>query len=451
MRLTQLLLALPVAAAVLAQASDASACGACLGPSETTVVTGHRMVLSVSPQGTTLWDQFSYAGEPSSFAWVLPTKGIVEVGLSSDAVFQTLEGLTQVTVQSPPLNCPPPPSCGFQEGDANGGAGGAGTGGGAPPVQVLAQETVGPFETVQLASDDPSALYNWLQSHGYLVPADFAPVIDDYVAEGFNFLALKLVPGQGVDSMRPVRVTTPGADATLPLRMVAGGTGAITPITLWVLGEGRYAPTSFPTFQIDQADLVWDWDQQRSNYTELRQIGFQATNGFAWLEEAGEPLSLYSVEYPLMDLVNYNPLESGYGDPETGEGAMEELLADLEKLYGGIPDGSLWVSRMSSELSRAALTDDLDLGASPDQSYVNRFLQADSSTGAQPECPSFPPCDEWGGEGPDNGIDAPGSEDVWGGGTCAVSPGGGGSMAFGGLALSAALALSRRRRVRSGR
>ena len=51
------------------------------------------------------------------------------------------------------------------------------------------------------------------------------PVIDAYVAEGFNFLALKLVPGQGVDSMRPVRVTTPGAAATLPLRMVAAGTG----------------------------------------------------------------------------------------------------------------------------------------------------------------------------------------------------------------------------------
>ena len=43
--------------------------------------------------------------------------------------------------------------------------------------------------------------------------------IDAYVAEGSDFLVMKLVPGQGVDSMRPVRVTSPGAGLTLPLRM----------------------------------------------------------------------------------------------------------------------------------------------------------------------------------------------------------------------------------------
>ncbi|HSO00674.1 MAG TPA: DUF2330 domain-containing protein [Candidatus Nanopelagicales bacterium] len=445
MRFPRLLLALPLVALPLAHASDAAACGACvISEGESTVVTGHRMILSTSQQGTTLWDQISYSGDPSSFAWVLPIKGTVDVGLSSDALFQVLEGNTQVYISSPIINCPPPPNCDGAVGAPTSDSGG---GGEESPVEVLAQETVGPYETVQLASSDPNALNEWLGSHGYVIPPDLAPVIGSYVAEGFNFLALKLVPGQGVESMRPVRVTTPGASATLPLRMVAGGTGAITPITLWVLGEGRYEPTNFPSFQIEREALVWDWDNSRSNYTELKTAGFEATNGFGWLMEAGEQTSLYSIEYPLMDLVNYDVASSGYGDPVSGEGATEELQADLERLYGGIPESTLWVSRMSAELSRAALTDDLDLGVSADQSYVNRYLEAQTAVGTAPECPPVQQCDPWQFPGSGDGIDPPRNPDVWGGsGTCAMSPGAGGSAALGGLAVAAALALTRRRR-----
>jgi len=49
------------------------------------------MILSISQDRTTSWDQITYAGAPSSFAWVLPIKGQVEVGLSSDALFGTLD------------------------------------------------------------------------------------------------------------------------------------------------------------------------------------------------------------------------------------------------------------------------------------------------------------------------------------------------------------------------
>src|SRR5262249_34982622 len=151
----------------------------------------------------------------------------------SDALFENLDNQTQVTVSSPQLNCPPNPCGPVPAPSGGGGAVDAGSG----PVTVLAEEGVGPYETVQLQSSDPAALTNWLLSHGYNIPPDIAPVITAYVNDGFNFLALKLVPGQGIDSMRPVRVTTPGATPVLPLRMVAAGTGATTPITLWVIGE----------------------------------------------------------------------------------------------------------------------------------------------------------------------------------------------------------------------
>ena len=92
---------------------------------------------------------------------------------------------------------------------------------------------------MQLASTNPTALNDWLSANGYVVPAGFQPTIAAYVSEGFDFLALKLAPGQGVSAMRPVRVTTPGAGVQLPLRMVAAGTGATVGVTLWVVSDGR--------------------------------------------------------------------------------------------------------------------------------------------------------------------------------------------------------------------
>src|SRR4051812_13765091 len=106
------LLSIPLAVAVSFGADDAAACGGCAPPlGESTLVTGHRMLLSVSQTSTTLWDQIDYSGSPSSFAWVLPIKGQVDIGLSSDAVFAALSDSTATYVAPPPLNCPPPPWC----------------------------------------------------------------------------------------------------------------------------------------------------------------------------------------------------------------------------------------------------------------------------------------------------------------------------------------------------
>ena len=237
------LVAVPALAltAVFAQVPDAAACGGYFAPTQSPEVASHRMAFSVSTTQTTLWDQVEYTGDPASFAWVLPIKGMVDVGVSSDLLFEQLDSLTAVLVTAPDP-CP----CQDEGGDGSGGGGGGGGG-----VTVIAQSAVGPYDTVQLSSSDPTALTDWLTMNGYDIPASVEPTIAAYVNEGFDFLALKLAPGMGVSAMQPVRVTTPGAGLSLPLRMVAAGVGSTVPITLWVLAEGRYAPTNFPTFTVD--------------------------------------------------------------------------------------------------------------------------------------------------------------------------------------------------------
>jgi len=468
MRLSNaLLLSIPVLALSASHAGDASACGGCfhedpnITQSESTQVTGHKMILSVSTTQTTLWDQISYMGNPSSFAWVLPIKGIVTVGLSSDALFQNLEVSTQVSISSPVIPCDSPPVCNSSA-NATGGFNGAGSGGGSsqpPPVTVISQSVVGPYEQVQLHSTDPAALTTWLTDHNFVVPAEVKPIINDYVGEGFDFLALKLVPGKDVSAMRPVRITMPGASPVLPLRMVAAGTGVKTPISLWIMGEGRYEPTNMPDFVIDSPQLTWDWDAMSSNYSVLKSTTFAASQGKAWLVEAAEPFSPYFIQDSLTSLAEYDPLNSGYAD-DKGEGAPKAVQEDLQALFGTLAMTSVWITRLHGELSREALVADLTLGASLDQTTVNRFLQATKTKGTAPTCPVYPPCDDTtsGGNTTSGGAGgfSSGGWDVWTNinngkkvnSGCAMTQEDGSSSTLGAFGVLAALARVRRRRAR---
>ena len=391
-------IALAAAAAALTvsvlDARDASACGGCFAPPENpSVVTDHRMSLSISKDQTTLYDQIRYQGDPKSFAWVLPIRGTVTVGLSSDLLFGTLDGMTQTQVQAPPRNCPALNCGGASSPTAFGDSADAGTNG----VVVNKHEVVGPYDTVQLSATDPTALKTWLQTNGFNLPADVEPVVSQYVTEKFDFLALKLVPGQGVSSMRPVRITTAGAAAALPLRMVAAGTGSTVGITLWVVGEGRYEPQNFPMFRIQDSELEWDWSTSRSNYAELRAAKTAASQGKAWELESSTTQSPIQVG----NIVRSGGYYYGYGGPSqpadkdylpdtpNGKSADQVREEDLTTLFHGLT-GDVRVTRLRADLAHTSLDQDLALLASADQSNLTQYRIAAKSKNA-PACPTCGP------------------------------------------------------------
>jgi hypothetical protein len=139
MKLRLLAPALGLAAiAPLVAPRDAAACGGCYhreSETESTVVTGHRMVLSVSTQQTVLWDQIQYQGDPTEFAWVLPVKPGARIELATDAWFETLDAATVVNVVSPPLDCAPAP--GARDGCASANDSAAAEGGELPPGDAV--------------------------------------------------------------------------------------------------------------------------------------------------------------------------------------------------------------------------------------------------------------------------------------------------------------------------
>lgn len=385
-----LLLSIPsLAASLLALPPDAHACGGCVvPPDESTQVTGHRMIFAVSKTQTTLYDQIEYAGNPESFAWFLPVKGLVDVALSSDALFAYFGNASQVSVLPPPIPCVTSYRGDVALASADSSDGDPGVYVPADEqVEVVSQETVGPYETVQLEATSPGALVQWLTDHGYSVPPDVEPVIATYQQEGFGFLAMKLVPGEGVTSMRPVRVTSPGGGLSLPLRMVAAGTGAITPVTLHVVSEGRYEVVDRPNLRVFESLLQWDWSQNLSNYRLLRDELVDGTDGFGWLTESAAPFSKESLINQVTQTIELSPGTTGWGDPDAGVTELDDALADLDTVFAGMDGQSIWLTRMYARLSRPALAEDLVLGAAAEQKEVNRYMQAHHWVGTPPACP----------------------------------------------------------------
>ena len=448
-----------------AWSSDALACGACFtgppvqGSDNATIVRSHRMALSMSPDQTILWDQIQYSGSPSEFAWVLPIKPGARVEVGSEAWFDALEAATSTSVNPPRLLCKNPNAlCSINPGSVAGGSFGCsasaasegGPGAMSPPVQVVSDQAAGPYEAVILKSDVPGALPTWLTSHGYEIPPDISPIIDAYVAEGFDFAALRLLPAAGVQQMQPVRVVQPGAVPTLPLRMVAAGTGDHTAITLFVIAEGRYTTENFPEVTFPRDLVLWDFDQQSSTYSILRDQ--QLGKGHAFLSPYAEPGALFGVvqnpstqaatTYTTTKGWAYQTIadafvEQAFINGETSsthcmdnfEGLEEEsrrvvmpqcdasgkcagvdaaseidartltcdapigsarALDDLAQAMIGMHPRDVWVTRLEGDLARDALKDDLVLTAAPKQEAVTGPFSAQLAVNLPASCKMDP-------------------------------------------------------------
>jgi hypothetical protein len=500
MNRSRLVLGLVTAASALGLAGErqASACGGCFHPptQNVTDITDEKMLLVVSGTQTTLYDQIEYSGTPSNFAWVLPIHGTVTVGLSADVLFQSIDALTATQIIPPPQNCPTP-SCTFGSGSGSFSASGGSVeapAAGAGAVQVLTQANVGPYETVQLQSSDGSALDDWLSENGYNIPTSVQPILDAYVSEGFDFLAMKLLPNEGVQAMRPVRVTTPGASLSLPLRMASVGTGAVTGITIWVVADGRYEPQNFQYFYIPTSQLVWDWASNSSNYTTLRVQQEAQYNNAAWEIESSLDLNQQLItnvimsggQYygngsvsstPIEATVDYLPTgdaDGGAGDG--GESAEEVRADDIAALFAGLSGATARVTRIRSDIAQTAMTSDFVLQASSDQSELSNIRDVTQSVDLT--CPIYQGCSvvgtgtlaqaqasvgdagvefdasvagqgSSGGNGSSLGATSGGSGNQSGG--CSASPNGGAGAGIGLGAMAGLLGLVLGRRVRARR
>ncbi len=330
----------------------ALACGGCFpGPTGSpTAVDAHRMVMVVSPSASTLWDQIVYAGDPSDFVWVLPVASGARVVLADNGFFEALTQETQILMQAPP---PPPARCpdpclglGFIASEAS-----ADFMPRPSPVRVEFQGVVGPYETATIESDDPRALLTWLNENGYRVDDALLPIIDHYVGLRMSFAVLRLRPGEGVDRMQPVRVTTPGLSTTLPLRMVAAGVAVDLSLELFVFAESRMEPTNFGNAEVDRAAITYDWRTSSFDYEARFEDAIFAGDGPGrnWVTEYAAPV------------VDVSSLESFTS--RAPDGTEHRARNDVGVVRTALR-GDLYLTRLRTRLALTDLREDLNLRVS---------------------------------------------------------------------------------------
>lgn len=416
----------------------ASACGGCFAPPPPptgmpTVVTRHQMVVSLSMEETTLWDQIEYAGDPEDFVWVLPVRDGAPVELADNAFFEALEQVTTITLQAPE---PPRTTCNDPCGNGLilGGAAfdSAGREGGPPPeVEVHYQAAIGPYETATIGSEDPEALVAWLRDNHYTVPDDMLPIIAHYTDQGMDFAVLRLSPNFGVTQMQPVRVTSPGLNVTFPLRMVAAGVAGSVGLELFVVAEGRYGPMNFASAEVDRDALTYDWGTDRFNYDALYEQAQATDDGRVWITEFAELA-------PASRIASYVSIDESLPPAER---EPHEARPDWQVASRHID--APYLTRLTADLDVEHLNEDLVLGAA-DGEDIGNFVRVTNELNRAPDatCPTV--CNDPYGSGTSGGWRGAGRGD----GLCSASPTGH-PTAFGMIVFfGAAVAFGVRRRRR---
>lgn len=378
--------ALTVAGVVLSSSAESLACGGCFSPPPMSMggggstniqtVTDHRMVLSVSATQTTLWDQFSYSGNPSDFAWILPIRSgpDVRVEIASDAFMEQVANTGVVSVEQPSAptrrcgQCVPSwqfPQCrrspgGFGAVDSAtssfdatyspSDSGTVDTG-----VTVLREQVVGPYAVATLRGSDAGSLRAWLTTNGYSIPASIEPTLMHYINLNMDFVALRLRGSEGLRRMAPVRVVMPGSQPVLPLRMVAAGISDKVGLLLTVIAESRMEAQNFANFTITGNDLVWDFAAGSDAVALYRDAvrARQRTLGAAWQTESTTNVDRASARWQF---------DAGFTEGMLDDAGVGEK--DIDVATRGMSARTIVFTRLRAELTAPQLDRDLSLSAS---------------------------------------------------------------------------------------
>lgn len=284
-------------ATYMAAPAPAEACGGTFcdaGPAVMPVdQTGENVMFVVADGQVEAHIQIQYTGDPERFAWIVPVMAEPTVEVGSDLLFtelldSTVPTFTVATVLE----------------DCDGATPGGGVGGGCgssrasfvnfedddPPIgegdpTVRDRNLAGSYEYVVLEGGSVAGIVNWLDENGFAQDDDAPPILQEYLDDGFMFVAFKLRSGVGVDQIHPIVLRYEGDEPCVPLRLTRIAARDDMGVRTFFLGRDRVVPTNFRHVQLNPLKL--DWVNSGANYDEAvtLAVDVDGADGHAFVTE----------------------------------------------------------------------------------------------------------------------------------------------------------------------
>ena len=121
-------------------------------------------------------------------------------------------------------------------------------------VTVLSVQHAGNFDATTIRSEKPAAILDWLANNGFAAPPAIEPVVRDYVARGWVFVASKVRRAENlgnVSVLHPLAFTFSTKTPVYPLKLTGVENGDLT-IDLYVFGGQRAAMPHFRAARCDR-------------------------------------------------------------------------------------------------------------------------------------------------------------------------------------------------------
>ncbi len=351
--------------------SAAFACGGFFCSAQPVDQQAERILFAEEADGR--WSAFveiQYQGDAESFAWVVPVPEAPELDTWDGTAFNALDQATQPSYQ-PDQQCLPPAAF-AADGD------GAGGGQNAPEreggVQVLAREQVGPFDTVTVKSDDPRELVEWLRTNDFRIVPEMEPFIALYTEEGMAFTAMKLLPGEDVDAIKPIKMTYRSAGPVVPLRLTSIAAMPEMGVKVWVLGAQRFGPENVPSVEVPDEEIVFDYNRFQTNYLSLVARKIDEAGGHGFVTEYAQPTE------NLLPMIQNSGVPGGPDSPAAK--ARDELIELLQR--------NPYVTRLYTRLSPEEMDIDPLFGPAEGEDVSNIHQLEDPTCGGEQDAPQ--PC-----------------------------------------------------------
>jgi hypothetical protein len=327
-------LAIVVAGAIGLAPRPAAACGGggVTSQSSGVVANAQRILMSVHAATTDVVVQIGVPATTADYGVLIPapSQPTLDAQPVSEADLAALDAATApaIFVQQ---SAGGSEGCGCFGAASNKGGGNLGRGVDAG-VSVSAPVNIGPVQAVVLTADTADAVNAWLADNGFALAADGQAIVGSYAGTGKYFIAMRRsdTAASGAATSIGVHYTLPGAHQKLSLAFARLGAAPSVAFTLWNATTGPSAPLSpFVPLLLGALDAP---TLRQGRYADAVAAAVAAHGSQAFVLE---------------------------GQTDKATLAGKQVGAGL---LGLVEDGAT-ITRMSTIVAAAALTDDATFGA----------------------------------------------------------------------------------------